>query len=441
MKVVQDFIAKHKLLKTNGVCIVGLSGGADSVALLLMLGEMGYNVHAAHCNFKLRGAESERDEQFCATLCEQRNIPFHRIHFDTFTYAEVHKVSIELAARELRYRWFEQLRQDIGAEAICIAHHRDDSVETVLMNLVRGTGVRGLAGIKPRNGMVVRPLLCLSRKDIEAYLAEKKQPFVVDSTNLEDHATRNKVRHHLIPLLSELNGKALENIQRMTERMAGMEQFIDAYRKTAIEKVTARGVGARYVIAEEKVQNAYVLYELIRDWGFNSFQAEKAFACLQEGQTGRLFSSASHDMLTDRHRILIEPSPQPLRILKMPEPGMYVIGPQQRLRVSIAEKTVSKSRIVATADLRQVRFPLTIRPAAEGDRLVPFGMKGSKLVSDLLTDLHMSLFDKRRQLVITDADGGIVWLPGVRIADRVAVADDTEQVLVMEWLTEDEETF
>ena len=180
---VERYVEKHKLLKPSELYLVALSGGADSVALLLLLKNAHFNVHAAHCNFRLRGEESDRDEAFCVELCQRLGVELHRAHFDTREYAELHKVSIEMAARELRYKWFEQLRQDIGAAGICVAHHRDDSVETVLLNLVRGTGLRGLTGIQPRNGNILRPLLCVSRAEIEVFLAEKGQKYVTDSTN------------------------------------------------------------------------------------------------------------------------------------------------------------------------------------------------------------------------------------------------------------------
>ena len=167
---VDKYIRRHHLLKDDGKYLVALSGGADSVCLLLLLHQMGYRVEACHCNFHLRGEESDRDEAFCTDLCQQLSVPIHRIHFDTREYAALHKESIELAARNLRYRYFRQLRQDIGADAICVAHHQDDSVETVLINLLRGTGIKGLRGILPVNGDIVRPLLSASRNDILEYL-------------------------------------------------------------------------------------------------------------------------------------------------------------------------------------------------------------------------------------------------------------------------------
>ena len=200
-KKVADFIGKHGLLSREGLHLVALSGGADSVALLLILKDLGYRIEAAHCNFHLRGEESNRDEAFVKKLCQEQNIPLHLIHFDTKEYADLHQVSIEMAARDLRYGYFRQLRKDIGAEKVCVAHHRDDAVETLLMNLMRGSGVHGLTGIRACNGEIVRPLLDVSRQEIETYLHSIGQDYVMDSTNLVDDVVRNKIRLNVLPLL------------------------------------------------------------------------------------------------------------------------------------------------------------------------------------------------------------------------------------------------
>ena len=182
---VADFIAKQGLLTPEGLHLVAVSGGADSVALLLVLKQLGYHVEAVHCNFHLRGEESDRDETFVKSLCSEQDVILHLTHFDTKEYAAIHQVSIEMAARALRYHYFEQLRQDIGAETVCVAHHRDDAVETLLMNLMRGAGIHGLTGIHSKNGFVVRPLLGVSRDEIEDYLRQQEQSYITDSTNLE----------------------------------------------------------------------------------------------------------------------------------------------------------------------------------------------------------------------------------------------------------------
>ena len=423
---VARYIEKYKLLNPSELYIVALSGGADSVALLLLLDEMGYKVHAAHCNFHLRGAESDRDEAFCEQLCRDKNIPFHRAHFDTCEYAELHRVSIEMAARELRYHWFEQLREDIGAAGICVAHHRDDSVETVILNMARGTGVHGLTGIRPRNGYILRPLLCVSRAEIEDFLAQRGQKYVTDSTNLEDEATRNKVRHHIIPELQQLNSKALENIQRMTERMAAVEVLLDDYKQKSV-----RVEADRTVIRKTDVLSDYLLYELLADYGFNSVQAVQICASMCADSIGSIFSSADYDLLVDRECLLIEPHLEPMKPLVIPETGVYVLDEEHKIRVESGDFPVSKDPYVATLDASKVNFPLTVRRVEEGDWMVPYGMKGRKLLSDLMTDMKLSIFDKRKQLVITDNQGIIIWAIGLRVSQNVVIpsAESTPSIL------------
>ena len=413
---VDAYIWKYKLLKASDLYVVALSGGADSVALLLLLKEHGFNVHAAHCNFHLRGAESDRDESFCVELCSSLGVDLHLAHFDTSAYAELHKVSIEMAARELRYKWFEQLREDIGATGICAAHHRDDSVETVILNMVRGTGVHGLAGIRPRNGHIVRPLLCVSRVEIEDFLAKRGQGYVTDSTNLEDEATRNKVRHHVIPELQQLNGKALENIQRMTERMMAVEALLDDYKAKNV-----RVDAGRVTICKQDVLNDYLLYELIAGYGFNTAQATQIFEGLSADGVGSIFSSEGYDLLVDRECLLIEHHLEPMKPLVIPETGTYVLDEKHKIRIEKGNYPVSKDPFVATLDASKICFPLTVRRVEEGDWMVPYGMKGRKLLSDLMTDLKMSNFDKRKQILLTDNKGVIIWTIGIRVSQNVAI--------------------
>ena len=423
---VERYINKHKLLNPSELYIVALSGGADSVALLLLLKNAGFNVHAAHCNFRLRGAESDRDEAFCAELCQGLGVELHRAHFDTREYAELHKVSIEMAARELRYRWFEQLREDIGAAGICVAHHRDDSVENVILNMVRGTGVHGLVGIRPRNGYILRPLLCVSRDEIEGFLTSCGQKYITDSTNLEDEATRNKVRHHIIPELQQLNGKALENIRRMTERMAAVEELLDAYKAQTIVR-KEDGIAIRKL----DVLNDYLLYELLADYGFNSAQASQICDSMRADSVGSVFSSADYDLLVDRECLLVEPHLEPMKPFVIPETGTYILDEKHKIRVESGAFEVSKDPLVATLDASKVHFPLTVRRAEEGDWMVPFGMSGRKLLSDMMTDLKKSIFDKRKQIVVTDNQGIIIWAVGLRVSQNVAILSNDLLVPVL----------
>ena len=423
---VERYINKHKLLNPNELYIVALSGGADSVALLLLLKNAGFNVHAAHCNFRLRGAESDRDEVFCVELCHRLGVELHRVHFDTREYAELHKVSIEMSARELRYKWFEQLREDIGAAGVCVAHHRDDSVETVILNMVRGTGVHGLVGIRPRNGYILRPLLCVSRDEIEGFLTSCGQKYITDSTNLEDEATRNKVRHHIIPELQQLNGKALENILRMTERMAAVEELLDAYKAQTIVR-KEDGIAIRKL----DVLNDYLLYELLADYGFNSAQASQICDSMRADSVGSVFSSADYDLLVDRECLLVEPHLEPMKPFVIPETGTYILDEKHKIRVESGAFEVSKDPLVATLDASKVHFPLTVRRAEEGDWMVPFGMSGRKLLSDMMTDLKKSIFDKRKQIVVIDNQGVIIWAVGLRVSQNVAILSNDLLVPVL----------
>lgn len=417
---VERYIEKHNLLNPNELYIVALSGGADSVALLLLLKNAHFNVHAAHCNFHLRGEESDRDEAFCVELCKGLGVELHRVHFDTREYAELHKVSIEMAARELRYKWFEQLRQDIGAAGICVAHHRDDSAETVLLNLVRGTGLRGLTGIQPRNGNILRPLLCVSRAEIETFLAEKGQKYVTDSTNWEADVQRNVVRLAVLPLLRRLNPAVVENIQRTAENLAEAQQVLNVI----IAKINSSNI-LNLSDLEIYGSSEYLAFEWLKKYGFNGDQVRQ----ILDAETGKIISSATgYDVLKDRGRLIVEPALQPFKPMRIPEEGTYVLDEDKRFSVRKKPVYVSKEPHIVTLDAAKIQFPLTIRRVEEGDWMQPYGMKGRKLLSDLMTDLKMTVFEKRRQLVVVDNQGVVVWAVGLRVADFVAVTEVTNEV-------------
>ena len=401
--------------------------------------EEGRSVEAVHCNFHLRGDESDRDEAFVVSLCQRLGVPLHRVHFDTKEYAALHKVSIELAARELRYRYFEQLRQDIGAEAIMVAHHRDDNVETVLMNMVRGTGIRGMAGIRPVNGHILRPLLDMSRADIVAYLARKGETYVTDSTNLEDDATRNKFRHHVIPLLQSLNPKASENIHSTSRHIAEAEKILSWAISRARHDVFLSPSLIDIDNLLSFVSPSYLLNEICRDYGFTPSQCDDMLAAASASHVGATFLSSTHiaAIATVGGSLCIQFAPksaQP-KEYRLPEPGIYRLADGLSLTL---EKTdisddfrISKSPEVATLDINKVKFPLTLRPIRQGDRFTPFGMKGTKLVSDYLTDIKCSVIDRQRQMVVEDATGMIIWLVGRRTNDKCRIDSSSNAALII----------
>ena len=425
---VATFIKQQQLLDADKKHLVALSGGADSVALLLILRHLGYAVEAVHCNFHLRGAESDRDEKFVCSLCEQESVIVHLAHFDTKAYAELHKISIEMAARELRYRYFEQLRQDIAAENICVAHHQDDAVETLLINLIRGTGIHGLTGIRPRNGHIVRPLLCVSRAEIIDYLDTCNQPYVTDSSNLVPDVVRNKLRLQVLPLLHDINPAASANIAKTARRLAEVEQVFDQ----SIQAILSEHFKDN-AIAIEIIQNhpspECLLHELLSPYAFTPAQTEQVFDNLT-APSGRIFQSPTHEAVIDRGRLIIDKRCSSLPTIHIPETGTYQYADDQKFSFEVsAHVQISKSSTHVTLDAAKVRFPLTIRPVRLGDRFHPFGMKGSRLVSDYLTDRKRTVFEKRRQLVIVDAEDRIVWLINERTDQRFCVDTATQCVL------------
>lgn len=431
---VADFIEREELLSRDGLHLVALSGGADSVALLLVMKELGYRIEAAHCNFHLRGEESNRDEEFVKMLCKRHDVPIHLIHFDTEEYASLHQVSIEMAARDLRYQYFHQLCHDIGADSVCVAHHRDDAIETFLMNLIRGAGIHGLTGIRPKNGQIIRPLLCVSRQEIEDYLHSKGQDFVTDSTNLIDDVVRNKIRLRVLPLLREINPNVANNIDKTANYLRQAEKILDnelSVQKSSLIQNNEVSESQSVAISQllQLPSPELFLHEWLTQMGFNSSQTEQIFTHLI-GQSGREFSSPTHTLIIDRNQLVVEPLKSPMKTMKIPETGHYRYTDDLRFSFIISDDVkISKSDNSITLDTEKVQFPLTIRSLQPGDTFCPFGMKGHKLVSDFLTDRKMNILEKRRQLVVTDAQGEIIWLVGLRTDNRYKVEKKTRSVL------------
>lgn len=435
---ISDFIECHDLLKSNDRYLIALSGGADSVALLRVLVDLGYEqLEAIHCNFHLRGEESDRDELFCKVLCDKFHVPFHCIHFDTKTYADLHKVSIEMAARELRYRYFEQLLVDIDAQGVCIAHHRDDQVETMLINLIRGTGVHGLTGMSPRNGHVLRPLLSVSRDDILKYLDFIGQDYVTDSSNMVADVVRNKIRLQVMPLLREINPSANENIATTASRLRSAEEILDrALEKAEAEARVEMRDGFVVYDADKARANEYTLFNILKPYGFTPAQIQNIFEDKID-RPGREWTSGDHTLLMDRGKYIIYRTDSlPMKQMRMPIEGNYVYNDTLKFHVEIADRgeerfVVQKEKHRISLDADKVEFPLTVRPCVVGDRFVPFGMKGSKLLSDFLTDAKKSLYEKRCQLVVTDAKERIIWVVNERTDDRFRVSDTTNRMLLI----------
>lgn len=430
---VERFINEHKLLEQGNKVLVAISGGADSVALLVVLDKLGYKCEAIHCNFHLRGKESDRDEQFTKELCKRMGITLHIVHFDTKAYAIQRGISIEMAAREQRYAAFDEHRTAIGAQAIAVAHHRDDSAETLLLNLTRGTGIKGLRGIQPRNGHIIRPLLCVGRDEIIEYLEWRGENYVTDSTNLACDYTRNKIRLEIIPKMAEINPSILATLAGTAQRIGEAEKI---YRHAINESVKRVRQGNDIDIAAllKEVAPSTLLHEILSPLGFNSAQIED----IKEGLTSegaKQYHTSGWSVVKDRERLIIIPETEikPQERL-LPQEGT-VTTPQGTLTIvcTVFNGEIHRQRNIACLDADRLHLPLTLRNTRSGDRFAPFGMRGTKLVSDYLTDRKKSLIEKQRQLVVTDAREEIVWLVGERPSSRCCINESTKNILRLEW--------
>ena len=440
---VEKYISAHSLLNKDRLQLVALSGGADSVCLLLLLSELGYQVEAIHCNFNLRGEESLRDEKFCQSLCRRLGIPIHLVHFDTMQFARQHKLSIEMAARELRYRHFFALCKDLNAESVCVAHHADDNAETLLLNLVRGTGVHGLCGMRPRNGFVARPLLTCRREQILEWLNAREESFVTDSTNLQDDAVRNRVRHHLIPLLRQFNPSVVDSLNQTAEHLTQVADFSDAHLELEVRKVLRAPHTISIHALEQSPSPQLLLFHILHPLGFNTTQISQISQQLH-CETGRIWQSADYQLLVDREQLIVEKNDHVAKArqvsLHIPIHGVYRVDGQHTLRLSTftAEPAFTPSRhpLIATLDAEKVTFPLTLRTAKAGDRFQPYGMKGTMLLSDFMTNRKLNRFQKQSQLVIEDADRRIVWVVGMQTSQHCCITTGTQSVLKIELCTE-----
>lgn len=419
--LITQYIDNEKLISFGEKVLVALSGGADSVALLRLLLSFGYTCEAAHCNFHLRSEESDRDEAFVRELCRKLNTKLHITHFNTTAYASEKRISIEMAARELRYEWFARIKEASGAAVVAVAHHKDDSVETLLLNLIRGTGINGLLGIRPRNGNVVRPLLCVNRKEIIDYLRRIGQDYVTDSTNLQDEYTRNKIRLNLLPLMQEINPSVKNSLIDTSNYLSDVARiYAKGIEEGKARVLTEKGICISALLNEPAP--SALLFEIVHPLGFNSAQAKDILASLT-GQPGKQFSGKGWRLIKDREWLLIEQ-----------ERTADESVPPFRLEKEWFDYTPSfvipRNKETACFDADKLNEELTIRRWQTGDVFVPFGMKGKKLVSDYLTDRKFSISRKEQQWVLCCGER-IAWLIGERTDNRFRIDEESRKAWIV----------
>ena len=438
---VLSYIQKHQLLTDKEPVLVGVSGGTDSVALLHILISLGYNCITAHCNFHLRMDESSRDENFVRKLALSYSTTFYSVDFETTKYASEHKISIEMAARDLRYAWFEEMQKKTGAQAIAVAHHADDSIETMLMNLVRGTGIRGLTGIQPRNKNVVRPLLCCTREELEKYLVEHKLDHVEDATNQENNYVRNKFRNELLPLLTVINPAARENLYKTLANLEGnysiYQQAIGQISRQIVEK-SGSEIRLNIDRINEQVHVPTVLFELLSPYGFGSVQIEQIAEALN-AESGKVFYSETHRLVKDRNYLIINAKDEIKENSHSISHDATEINSAIHLRIRkvVVDESFSTSKVpdCVHVDASLLEFPLELRRWNEGDTFYPFGMTRKKKLSDYFIDQKFSIPEKEQcWLLVSGAK--IVWIVGQRLDNRFRVTESTKEVIEFELISE-----
>lgn len=437
---VRAFIAQHGLLQPGIGVLVALSGGADSVALLRILMRLGYDCYAVHCNFHLRDEESNRDEAFVVELCRSLGVSYEVVHFDTETYAAEHKISIEMAARDLRYREFERIRESFNLQAVAVAHHRDDAVETLLLNLIRGAGINGLTGMRVKNSRVVRPLLCLSREEVIAYLDGLGQPYVTDSTNLTDVYARNKVRLQLLPLMQQINPAAKENILQAVSHLSDAATIYNKVMDEAMQQVVRpceSGIDVDIASLMTADVPQTLLFEILHPYGFHSRQIADIFRSLS-GESGRMFYALDYMALKDRELLCVRQRElaDDESVYTLPGEGTLTLPDGKvitvRRLVPDASWRIPKESTVCVLDASRLSKPLVLRHPKVGDRIRPFGMKGTKLLSDFYTDLKLSRMERSGQWLLCHGND-VVWAVGLRTSELCRLHGDEAEVVVINY--------
>ena len=452
----QNYIESNHLINKGDRILVALSGGVDSMVLAELLRRGGYDIAFAHCNFHLRGKESDGDEQFVREYAERVGVKLFVRQFDTLDFVENNKVSVEMAARELRYAWFNDLinaNEHISSteshvhpvistersewrnllfDKLALAHHADDQIETFFINLLRGSGIKGLKAMQPRNGMYIRPLLWTSREEIKKFAIENSIQWREDSTNNDTVYLRNKIRHELMPVFDSIKPEAREKILESVNHLASENQLYRELLKEKISQIeTVDGVlhsipKRHFERSEAESRNPLglqLLFEWIRNYDFSYSQCESIFAAL-DGESGKEFYSANYQLVIEKETIEIFPI-DPVQTRHNLSQRVTIQPVRTRHALSLL---ITDNPNIAQLDYDKLKLPLKARHWQQGDHFHPLGMRGTKLVSDFFNDNDFTTFQKKNTLILTDNEDEIVWIVGYRIDDRFKITEKTKTI-------------
>ena len=464
----KKYIDKHNLIEKDDKILLALSGGVDSMVLANLLLAVSRQLSAnsqiffAHCNFHLRGEDSDRDESFVTDFAIENNIPLFVKHFDTETYARDNSLSIEMAARELRDAWFEELRNLHDINKVALAHHGDDQIETFFINFLRGSGIKGLKGMKPQNDFYIRPLLWSNRNQIEKFAKENGIRWVEDYTNNETIYLRNKIRHQIIPLFDELKDNARQSLNFSINCLSSENELYRCLIDEKISDIEFVKDDYRYIESRHFIQDnngKQLLFEWVRRFGFNYEQTESMFEAMRIGKSGVVFYPSSIDnrqQTTDnrlcphfvsgliasvqKDRIEIfknNNQEEDFQIFRFSDSRILKLSDSQILRFSDFVKDenfrlMKDPSLGAQFDMDKINFPLKLRHWKKGDKFKPIGMKGSKLLSDFFNDLGFSTYQKQNVWIMEDVNGLILWVVGYRINDKIKISETTRHIFQCE---------
>lgn len=432
----RKYITDNHLIKEGDRILVALSGGVDSMVLAELLRRCGYDIAFAHCNFHLRGTESDGDEQFVRKYADRVGVKLFVRQFDTLEYVGTQRVSVEMAARELRYAWFNDLInanqslnssgasnisdgwQNLRFDKLALAHHADDQIETFFINLMRGSGIKGLKAMQPCNGLYIRPLLWASREEIRRFAVDNGINWREDSTNQDTIYLRNKIRHDLMPAFDSIKSEAREKILESVNHLSAENQL---YRELLKEKLSQIETvdGVLHSVAKSPANiKLQLLFEWIRTFGFSYSQCESIFTAL-DGEPGKEFYSDDYQLVVEKKTIDIFP-----RNMRVDTKALSF----KKIEKTVNFQLVTDNSNVAQLDYDKLKLPLQTRFWRQGDRFSPLGMRGTKLVSDFFNDNNFTTFQKKTTLILTDSDNQIVWIAGYRIDDRFKITEKTKTI-------------
>lgn len=430
-----EYGRQEKLFAGNSRLLLAVSGGIDSMVMAWLFREAGIEHSIAHCNFSLRGKESDSDEEFVASWARKNNIQFFVNRFDTLGFAARRKISVQMAARELRYDWFRSLIRMEGFDAVAVAHNLNDNVETFLINLIRGTGLSGLAGMSPRSGDIIRPLLFATRDEISSFAAEHETEYREDSSNAQVKYTRNRIRHLVIPEMEKVNPGVVQSINDTMSHLSASSSIVEVYISKLgreIFRTTGETTEAEIRRLKDLAPPEPHIFELFRPFGLSPKQTAEVISLLSS-ETGKSVYTSTHRLLNDRGRIIITPA-------KTEKPAEYCFNSIDEMRISglfsdlritePSEESLPVIPLTAALDLDRVTFPVTVRHWGPGDRFRPLGMKQMKKISDFLIDLKIPVTEKEKVLLMLSGDE-VMWVMGFRIDDRYRVTSGTGRILVI----------